>query len=177
MIGPDGSQLGVITKEEALAKAQELGLDLVEVAPGITPPIAKILDFEKFRYDESKKEQAARKNAKDVELKELWFTPRIAEHDLNTRLKRVDEFIKDNNKIMLRVKFKGREMVHTEVGFELLKKIYAILGEKITIEREAKLEGRSITAIIGRNTKGKPKENNESQENQTENEQVNSQTT
>ncbi len=135
------------------AKAQEL--DLVEVAANANPPVARILEFEKFRYEESKKEQAAKKHAKDVELKELWFTPRIAEHDLQTRLNRVDEFLDQGNKIFLRVKFKGREMAHTEFGFQLLRKIFAQLGDKIAIEREPKLEGRSITAIIGK-SKGGP---------------------
>lgn len=143
--------IGLITKEEALAKAKEEGLDLVEIASGANPPVAKILEYKKFLYDESKKEQAAKKNAKDVELKELWLTPRTADHDLETRLKRVDEFIKEGNKIMLRIKFKGREMAHTELGFKLIDKIMASLGDKVSIEREAKLEGRSITLILGRN--------------------------
>lgn len=141
---------GVLTRDEALAKAKELGLDLVEIAPNASPPVAKILEFQKFRYEENKKEQAAKKHAKEVEIKELWFTPRIAEHDLQTRLNRVEEFLKEGNKIMLRVKFRGREMAHTEFGFALLQKIFGLLGEKITIDREPKLEGRSITAIIGR---------------------------
>lgn len=152
MLGADGSQLGVISKEEAIKKAEEEGLDLVEVAPNAQPPVARILDFQKFRYEESKKEQLAKKHSKDVELKELWFTPRIADHDVQTRLNRVDEFLKNNNKIMLRIKFKGREMGHQELGFQLLNRIFEQLGDKITVEREPKLEGRSITAIIGRST-------------------------
>ncbi len=134
----------------------------MEIAPNINPPVARILDFEKFRYEESKKEQAAKKHAKDVELKELWLTPRIAEHDLQTRLNRVDEFLGDGNKIMLRVKFRGREMAHTEFGFQLLQRIFAQLGDKIAVEREPKLEGRSITAIIGKSKgSGVPKSNSE----------------
>lgn len=129
--------------------AKEQGLDLVEVAPNITPPVARILDFEKFRYEVSKKEQQAKKNAKDVELKELWFTPRIADHDLQTRLRRVEEFLEDGNKVFLRVKFTGREMGHQEFGHILLKKIFDSLGDKARIERDAKFEGRSLTVIIG----------------------------
>lgn len=142
-----------------MKKAQEEGLDLVEIAPNAQPPVARILDFQKFRYEESKKEQLAKKHSKDVELKELWFTPRIADHDIETRLNRVDEFIKNNNKIMLRVKFKGREMGHMELGFQVLNKIFERLGDKITVEREPKVEGRSITAIIGRNTGAGKSEN------------------
>lgn len=154
VIDADGNKLGEISKAEALQKAQALGLDLVEIAPQAKPPVAKILDFQKFRYDENKKEQAAKKNAKDVQLKEIWLTPRIAEHDLETRLRRVEEFLADGDRIMFRVKFKGREMAHTEFGFELLKKIFAKLDGKISVDRDPKLEGRSITAIIGKNKGG-----------------------
>lgn len=150
--------MGVISKEEAIQKASDQELDLVEVAPNATPPVARILDFEKFRYDESKKEQAAKKHSQDVELKELWFTPRIAEHDLQTRLNRIDEFLGDNNKVQLTVKFRGREMAHTEFGFALIKRIFSVLGDKISVEREPKLEGRRITAIIGRATGNKQKD-------------------
>ncbi len=113
------------------------------------------MEYQKFRYDENKKEQAAKKRAKEVELKELWFTPRIAEHDLQTRLNRVEEFLREGDKIMLRVKFRGREMAHTEFGFGLLQKIFGILGDKIVIDREPKLEGRSITVIIGKGKSNK----------------------
>lgn len=157
MIDSDGTQLGVISKAEALKIAQEKELDLVEVAPNANPPVARILEFEKFRYEESKKEQAAKKNAKNVELKELWFTPRIAEHDLQTRIRRVVEFLQDNNKVMLRIKFTGREMAHTELGRMLMDRIFNILGDAMVVEREPKQEGRSLTAIIGRaNVKPNP---------------------
>lgn len=156
--------LGVLSKDEALKKAREAELDLVEIAPNASPPVARILEFQKFRYEENKREQAAKKHAKEVELKELWFTPRIAEHDLQTRLNRVDEFLKEGNKVMLRIKFRGREMAHTENGFHLLQRIFGILGDKISIDREPKLEGRSITAIIGRSKGGnKPNEDKEVQ--------------
>lgn len=146
-----GEKLGVMSKEAALQKAREAGVDLVEIAPMAKPPVVRIIEFQKFKYEESKKEQAAKKHAKEVELKEIWLTPRIAEHDLQTRLRRVEEFIGDNNKVMFRVKFKGREMAHVDIGFDLLKKVMEILGDKVGIERDAKLEGRSITLIIGRN--------------------------
>lgn len=130
-------------------------MDLVEIAPNIKPPVAKIVDFQKFKYEEEKKEKAAKKNAKEVELKELWLTPRIAEHDLNTRLRRAEEFLEQGDRILFRVKFKGREMAHTEFGFQLLNKVFATMGDKISLDREPKLEGRSITAIVGRNRGGK----------------------
>lgn len=151
VVDAQGEKIGVLSKDEALAKAREAGVDLVEIAPMAKPPVVKIIEFQKFKYEESKKEQAAKKHAKEVELKEVWLTPRIAEHDLLTRLRRVEEFIGDNNKVMFRVKFKGREMAHTNLGFELLQKVMEILGDKVGVERDAKMEGRSITLIIGRN--------------------------
>jgi translation initiation factor IF-3 len=150
VIGPDGEKLGLLDRDVAMKMAHDQDLELVEIAPNAKPPVAKILDFKKFKYEESKREQAAKKHAKDVELKEIWLTPRIAEHDLQTRLRRVDEFLKDGHKIMFRVKFKGREMAHLEFGFELLKKIFAHLGDRMSIERDPKVEGRSITAIVGK---------------------------
>jgi translation initiation factor IF-3 len=153
-----GEKLGLMSKEAALQKAKEAGLDLVEIAALAKPPVVKIIEFQKFKYEESKKEQAAKKHAKEVELKEIWLTPRIAEHDLQTRLRRVEEFIGDNNKVMFRVKFKGREMAHVNIGFDLLKKVMEILGDKVGIERDAKLEGRSITLIIGRSRGGNKNE-------------------
>lgn len=125
-------------------------MDLVEIAPNAKPPVAKILDFQKFKYEENKKEQAAKKKLKEVELKELWFSPRIAEHDLETRVRKAQQFIKEGNKVMVRIKFKGREMAHLNLGFELISKIKEMLGEKAEIDREPKVEGRSITVIIGK---------------------------
>lgn len=154
VIDQNGENLGEISKTEALSKAQEAGLDLIEIAPLAKPPVAKILDFKKFLYEENKKEQAAKKNAREVELKEIWLSPRIAEHDLNVRLKKAEEFLEDGDKIMFRVKFKGREMAHTEFGFQLLTRIFETLGDKAAVERDPKLEGRSITVIVGRGKGG-----------------------
>ncbi len=150
VIADDGTQVGVLSLQEALAKAREAGLDLVEIAPNITPPVARIVDFQKFRYQENKKEQAARKKAKDVELKEVWLSPRIAQHDLEVRLKRVNEFLEKGNKVKISIKFKGREMAHPETGHQVLQQAMAFLGDKIGIERETKFEGRNLATIIGR---------------------------
>ncbi|OGE26239.1 translation initiation factor IF-3 [Candidatus Daviesbacteria bacterium RIFCSPLOWO2_02_FULL_40_8] len=144
-----------MSRDEALKKAVEQEMDLVEVAPNVNPPVARIVDFEKFRYHEAKREAAARKHAQDVEIKEIWISPRIAEHDLQTRLKRVNEFLDDGNKVKLTVKFKGREMAHPEVGYQVVKQALAFLGERIHIERETKFEGRNLTTIIGVNKKTK----------------------
>lgn len=161
VIDADGTQLGVISREEALQKAREQELDLVEVAPNINPPVARITEFEKFRYKEEKREQAAKKHAKDVELKEIWLSPRIAEHDLMVRLKKAEEFIEKGDKVKLTVKFKGREMAHPEVGHRVVQKALEYFGERVGIERETKFEGRNLTTIIGQ---AKGKTNAESQD-------------
>ena len=149
VIGPDGAQIGVISKAEALAKAKELELDLIEIAAQANPPVAKIIDFKKFKYEESKKEKAAKKSS-GGETKELWLSPRIAQHDLEVRLRRADEFIKDGNKVKLTVKFKGREMGHQELGHEVIRKALAYFGDKVSVERDAKMEGRKLAIIIAR---------------------------
>lgn len=154
MIGDDGAQLGILSRDEALQKARGKELDLVEVAPNVEPPVARIVDFEKFRYKEEKKEQAARKHARDVELKEIWLSPRIAQHDLEVRLKKAAEFIEEGDRVKLTVKFKGREMAHPEVGYRVAKGALEYFGDKIVVERETRFEGRNLTTIIGP-TKGK----------------------
>jgi len=121
----------------------------VEVAPQAQPPVARIIDFSKFRYQEEKKEQAAKKHAKDVELKEIWLSPRIAQHDLEIRLKRAEEFLEKGNKVKLTIKFKGREMAHPQTGYKVVDETLAYFGDRINIEREAKFEGRNLTVIVG----------------------------
>lgn len=121
----------------------------MEVAPQAQPPVARIIDFSKFRYQEEKKEQAAKKHAKDVELKEIWLSPRIAQHDLEIRLKRAEEFLEKGNKVKLTIKFKGREMAHPQTGYKVVDETLAYFGDRINIEREAKFEGRNLTVIVG----------------------------
>lgn len=137
-----------------MAKAQQANLDLIEIAPNAKPPVARILDFQKFRYEESKKERASKKGP-DTGLKELWLSPRIAEHDLNTRLNRAGEFLKEGHKVKLTVKFRGREMAHPETGHKVLQTALAHLGENILVEREPKFEGRNLSVIIAKSKHGK----------------------
>jgi translation initiation factor IF-3 len=132
---------------------------LVEIAPNINPPIARIVDFKKFRYEENKKAQAAKKSS-GANLKELWLSPRIADHDLGVRLARAEQFLKDGDKVKLTVKFKGREMAHPEVGRTVLEKAMAHFGENIAIEREPKFEGRNLSVIFSK-AKGGGKEVNQ----------------
>ncbi len=137
-----------------MEKAKELEQDLIEIAPNADPPVAKITDFQKFRYEENKKERASRKGASGGTLKELWLSPRIAEHDLNVRLKRTEEFLKDGNKVKLTVKFKGREMAHQEIGYRVLQDAITLLGDKASIEKEPKMEGRKLSMIVGKGKGG-----------------------
>ncbi len=155
VIANDGSQLGVMSRTEALGKAKELGLDLIEIAAQADPPVARIVNFQKFRYEESKKEKGNKKGGEGG-LKELWLSPRIDDHDLNVRLKRTEEFLKKGYRVKLTVKFKGREMAHQDLGFKVLQEALNLLGDKAGIDREPKMEGRKLSMIIGK-TKGKEK--------------------
>ncbi len=132
---------------------------MVEIAPQVSPPVAKIVDFQKFKYEESKKDKASKKSSGSG-IKELWLSPRIANHDLETRLNRADEFLKDGNKVKLTVKFKGREMAHPEAGHNVIKKVMDIMGDRINVEREPKFEGRNLSVIITKSKGGQREENN-----------------
>lgn len=155
--------MGVITRLEALEKAKELELDLIEIAAQADPPVARIFDFQKFRYEESKKERGSRKSA-EGSLKELWLSPRIAEHDLNVRLDRTREFLNEGHKVKLTVKFKGREMAHQELGHKILQKALELLGDKAAVEGEPKFEGRRLSMIVTKIKGGKKNEQDENQE-------------
>ncbi|MBI2601236.1 translation initiation factor IF-3 [Candidatus Daviesbacteria bacterium] len=163
VLDPGGKQIGILSKEEALAKAKELELDLIEIAPQANPPVVRIVDFQKFKYELSKKERLARKGSSEGGLKELWLSPRIADHDLRVRLNQAERFLDDNRKVKLTVKFKGREMAYPQLGFEVLQQVIQILGDKVTVEREPKWEGRKLALIITKG-KGANKENSKTEE-------------
>lgn len=163
MIDSEGKQLGIISRQEALSKAKQSGIDLIEIAPSADPPVAKLANFQKFRYEENKKDRS-NKRSSEGGLKELWLSPRIAEHDLRVRLNRTEEFLKEGHKVKLTVKFKGREMAHQELGHKVLQEALEILGEKAGVEREPKFEGRKLAMIVGK-TKGGIKGNQEEQQN------------
>jgi translation initiation factor IF-3 len=146
-LAEDGKQIGVVTKIEALQKAQEFGLDVVEIAPNAVPPVAKLIDFKKFKYQEAKKERDSKKTQKNVGVKEIRLRPFIGQHDFDTRQKKAEEFLKDGNQVKVVVFFRGREITRKEFGFEMMKKfIAAVPGAKLV--REPKPEGRTIAAMI-----------------------------
>lgn len=160
--------MGILTRTEALEKAKGLEQDLIEIAPNADPPVAKITDFQKFRYEESKKERASRKGSSGGELKELWLSPRIAEHDLKVRLNRTEEFLKEGHKVKLTVKFRGREMAHQELGFQVLQEALNLLGDKAAVEKEAKMEGRKLSMIVGKSKGGVKQEGDQNAETKNE---------
>ena len=154
MIDPEGQSLGILTKNEALEKAKEFELDLIEIAPQADPPVARIFDFQKFRYEESKKDRGSKKSSEGG-LKELWLSPRIAEHDLQVRLDRTREFLDQGYKVKLTVKFKGREMTHPELGHKVLQSALIFLGKHAAVEREPRFEGRRLSMIVTKVKGGK----------------------
>jgi len=148
VIGADGKQLGVMKTPEAIAKAREKGLTLVEIAAKAIPPVAKIVEFGKFRYTEEKKLRKQQKKAKSGELKEIRFSPFIAEKDYDTRMKRVREFLEDKNKVKVVVVFMGRQMGSKDFGYGLIKRILQDLGDSIVMDMEPKFLGRHLITII-----------------------------
>jgi translation initiation factor IF-3 len=148
LIGSDGKLVGVVKIGEALQKAKNEGLTLVEIAPMATPPVVKIVEFSKFRYQEEKKAKAIAKKQKGDELKEIRFSPFIAEGDYNTRLKRIKEFLAEKNKVKIVVVFMGRQMGSKPVGYSLIDKIKKELGEIIAVDMPPKFLGRHLVTII-----------------------------
>jgi translation initiation factor IF-3 len=146
LIGPDGKQVGVVPTEQALKLAQQHGLDLVEVAATANPPVCRILDFGKYMYEESKKTKSSKTSSSKI--KEIELTPRIDPHDLGIKLRHGEEFLYHGNKVKLRLKFRGREMAHTDVGFEIVKKAIEELSHIGHPDSEAKLAGRSIIVMV-----------------------------
>ncbi len=148
LIGPDGAQLGVVAIREALRIAQEADLDLVNVAPTAKPPVCRIMDYGKFKYEQAKKEKEARRNQKIIELKEVRFSSNIEEHDFQTKLRNVRKFIEDEDKVKCTIRFRGREITHSEIGQQVLERVATLCEDIATVERKPKIEGRSMIMIL-----------------------------
>lgn len=142
-----GAQVGIVSKIEALQKAKELGVDIVEIAANANPPVAKLIDFKKFKYQEAKKEREAKKNTKNVGVKEVRLRPFIGQHDFDTWLKRAEEFIDEGNQVKINVLFKGRELGRKQFGFEVLNRFIAQLSG-VKLVREPRMEGRVLAAMV-----------------------------
>lgn len=148
LIGADGSQVGVVPIQEALRLAKEEGLDLVEVAPSVEPPVCRILNFGKYKFQQNKRDQVARKKQKVSQLKEIQLRPKTEQHDFEFKVGHIRKFIGQGHKIKVTIKFRGREMSHTDQGRLMLEQIQEILGEEVRIEVPARLEGRNMSMII-----------------------------
>lgn len=147
LLDEEGKQIGVVSKIEALQKARELGIDVVEIAPHAKPPVAKLIDFKKFKYQEAKKERENRKSQKNVGIKEVRLRPFIGSHDFDTRLKQAKEFLGDGNQLKINVMFRGREITRKEFGFAVMKRFIGSL-ESVKVVREPHLEGRILVAMV-----------------------------
>ena len=148
VIGADGTQLGIMSAATALNLAAEQELDLVKIAPNSTPPVCKIMDYGKFRFEQLKKEKEARKNQRIVEIKEVRMSPNIDTNDFNTKVKSAQKFLKDGDRVKVTVRFRGREMAHTSIGHDLLVKFGSECAEVASVDKPPKLDGRHMSMFL-----------------------------
>lgn len=148
LIGPDGEQIGIVPLREALQKAQEFNLDLVNIAPQATPPVCRIMDYGKYRFEQSKKEKEARKKQKVINIKEVRFSATIEEHDFSTKLRHVIGFLEKGDKVKCTLRFKGRQIAHTEIGANVMNRIMEETKEIAVVEKKPGIEGRSMIMVL-----------------------------
>ena len=152
LIGSTGEQLGIMSAAQAQRIADEQGLDLVKISPQATPPVCKLMDYGKFRFEQGKREKEAKKNQHVVEIKEIRMSPGIDVGDFNTKLKNAQKFLADGNRVKVSVRFRGREMAHTDIGKDLLVRFAEQCAEVETLDKEPKLEGRSMSIFLSPKT-------------------------
>jgi len=148
LINQNGENVGVVSTLDALNMARDVGLDLLEISPNAVPPVCKIMDYGKWKYEESKKQSEAKKAQKVVETKELKIRPNIDVHDFQVKIKAAERFIDDGNKVKFTVRFKGREISNQDSGFQLLERVKTELGDKIKIDKPPVMEGRQIVMFV-----------------------------
>ncbi|MCU0667684.1 MAG: translation initiation factor IF-3 [Patescibacteria group bacterium] len=151
-----GNQLGILTKQQALQAARDASLDLVEISPNANPPVAKIIDWGKYNYQKTKQLQKNKRNTKVSELKQMRFGLKISDHDMDVKLKKITSFLDEGDKVRISVVFRGRELAHKDIGFKLMDKIIAKLGEISSVDQQPQFAGRQISAVI-RSTNAKVK--------------------
>jgi len=149
LIGADGENVGVTTPEEGMRLAEIAGLDLVEISPNARPPVCKVMDFGKFKYEQQKRESEARKKQKIIEIKEIKFRPNTDVHDYGVKMRNVVKFLENGDKVKITMRFRGREMAHQNLGLELLHRVAADVEEIGKVENMPKLEGRQMVMLIG----------------------------
>ncbi len=155
LIDEDGTQLGTMSRREAQAIADEKGMDLVLMAPDANPPVCRVMDYGKFKFEQAKREKEARKNQKVTTIKEVQLSATIQEHDVITRVKAATKFLQDEDKVKVSIRFRGRQMWHTDIGVQVMNDFYEKVQELAVIERPPKLEGRNMTMILAPRTKVK----------------------
>lgn len=148
VIDENGEQLGVMSVEEAMQAAADAGLDLVEVSPTASPPVCKILDYGKFKYEQQKKKNEAKKKQKTIELKEIKFRPNIDQHDYDVKMKSMNKFIDEGDKVKVTLRFRGRELAHQELGLEVLNRVRDDMAEKAKVEQNPNMEGRQMVMVL-----------------------------
>ncbi|MGH9167331.1 MAG: translation initiation factor IF-3 [Acidimicrobiia bacterium] len=154
LVAPDGSQVGVKRLEEALWLADQLGLDLVEVAPQANPPVARLMDYGKWKYEQSVRQREARKKQTRTVIKEVKFKPKIDKHDFGVKRRRVEAFLSEGDKVKVTLMFRGREITHPERGERLLRRLVAEVDDLAVLETEPRLEGRNMTMMLAPNRRG-----------------------
>ncbi|MEZ5584817.1 MAG: translation initiation factor IF-3 [Candidatus Competibacteraceae bacterium] len=148
LIDQEGEQVGVVSLEEAIRTAEEAELDLVEISPTAKPPVCRIMDYGKFRFEQNKKQQEARKKQKQIQVKEIKFRPGTEEGDYQVKLRNLVRFLSDGDKTKVTLRFRGREMAHQDLGFKLLKRVEADLVDYGTVEQYPKMEGRQMVMVV-----------------------------
>lgn len=151
VIDEEGQQLGVLSRQEALRAAQDAGLDLVEVSPDANPPVCKIVDWGKYNYQRTKQLQKNKRNSKALEVKQIRFGLKISDHDLGIKLKKVSDFLEDGHKVKLTAFYRGRELAHREIGYQLLDKALAMLGEQAVTDSTPQFAGKQLSMVIRSN--------------------------
>jgi translation initiation factor IF-3 len=148
LVGQNGDQIGIISKQEALEMAQNANLDLVMVAPNAKPPVCRIMDYGKYRFEQQKRDKEARKNQKIINLKEIRLSPTIEEHDFNTKLRNAIKFLSNGDKVKASIRFRGRAIIHSEIGKKVLERLANECAEVGTVESYPKMEGRSMFLVL-----------------------------
>lgn len=148
LVSAEGEQLGIMPVAEAMAKAEEASLDLVKISPNATPPVCKLMDYGKYRFEQTKREKEAKKNQRVVEIKEVRMSPSIDVNDFNVKLRNAQKFLGEGDRVKVTVRFRGREMAHTEIGRDLLLKFAEQCAEVATMEKEPKLDGRHMSIFL-----------------------------
>ena len=148
LVGADGEMIGVVTVKQGLEMAERAGLDLVEVSPQADPPVCKILDYGKFKYEAQKKAHEARKKQKIISVKEIKLRPNIDTNDLNIKVRAMHKFLDEGDKVKITMRFRGREMAHQDLGLKVLEEIQQNLGEKVKVDQAPKFEGRGMVVML-----------------------------